>query len=363
MTTLYVQEQGAVVRRSGQRLIVYRGQEAVRAVRLRDLERVALFGNVELSAPAMNALLEAGIETCLLSTGGKFRGRLAPAEGKNIFLRRQQFHCCESPDIRIRTARAILASKISNARYVLQRHQQNHPSQLLQGSIADLERSFRRILHEPVVESMLGIEGNAACVYFAAFGTMVRQEFTFTTRSRRPPRDPVNALLSFGYTLLTTELSGALAVQGLDPQIGMLHTLDYGRPSLALDILEEFRQPIIDRLVLSLINRRVLQNEHFEDRGERGVLLNDGGRPRFLEFYHRTMDAAFHEAGGTRPTNFRMLLRRQARRMRTLVEGNREYQPYALRTGLSRRLQGGTMAQRQTPEESPDDEQDTSNEE
>jgi CRISPR-associated protein Cas1 len=157
---------------------------------------------------------------------------------------------------------------------------------------------------------------------------MVRGEFTFTGRSRRPPRDPINALLSFGYTLLTTEMTGALAAQGLDPFVGILHDLDYGRPSLALDLLEEFRQPVIDRLVLSIVNRGALKAEHFDDRGEAGVLLNDTGRPRFLEFYHRALETAFTERGEESPTNYRALLLRQAERLRAAILVEAEYVAY-----------------------------------
>jgi len=129
-------------------------------------------------------------------------------------------------------------------------------------AIAQLESSRERAARQTAIESLLGVEGDAARIYFGMFGTMLRSDLTFAGRSRRPPRDPVNALLSFGYTLLTTELTGALAAQGLDPFVGVLHDLDYGRPSLALDLLEEFRQPIIDRLVLSVVNRGVLKADH-----------------------------------------------------------------------------------------------------
>ena len=162
---------------------------------------------------------------------------------------------------------------------------------------------------------------------------MVRSAFAFTTRSRRPPRDPVNALLSFGYTILGTEIAGALAAESLDPQIGYLHELDYGRPSLALDILEEFRQPLIDRLTLSLVNRSVLTSAHFEDRGKEGVLLNEAGRPRFLEFYHRTMETPFRVRRSDDETTYRALLRRQAKRMRRAIEGLAGYTPYNPRSG------------------------------
>jgi CRISPR-associated protein Cas1 len=327
MKTLYVKEQGACIRRSGQRLLVYKGEQALETVRLRDLERLVLLGSIEISASALAALLESGIETVLLSFHGKFRGRLFPAEGRNVFLRLEQFRRYEDGAFRLKTARAIVAGKIRNARVVLQRHQRNHPSEALLAAMAHLERSRESVAAQDSLDTLLGVEGNAARTYFAAFGGMVRSEFTFTTRSRRPPRDPVNALLSFGYTLLSTELTGATAAQGLDPYVGVLHELDYGRPSLALDLLEEFRQPVVDRLALSLINRMVLQRSHFDDRGEAGVLLNDEGRIRFLDFYHRALETPFEEGGAS--VTYRDLLLRQAGRMREALMTAGDYVPFS----------------------------------
>lgn len=157
---------------------------------------------------------------------------------------------------------------------------------------------------------------------------MVRAEFAFTTRSRRPPRDPVNALLSFGYALLCTELTGVVAAQGLDPHVGVLHDLDYGRPSLALDIEEEFRQPIVDRLVLSVINRGILKPEDFDDRGEGGVFMQEDARFRFLECYHRAMETEFTAKVSDKKTTFQELLREQASRMRKAIEGGETYIAY-----------------------------------
>jgi len=335
MSSLYVQQQGAVIRRAGKRLIVRRGEETLQAMRMRDLERVALFGSVELSAPAAIALMEAGIETVFLSLGGRFRGRLAPAEGKNVFLRQAQFRAYDDANLRLRTARALLNGKICNSRRLLQRHHQKHPSASLEQAAAELEKRREQLQQPSSLDGLLGVEGAAAHAYFAAFGGMVRSEFAFTVRSRRPPRDAVNALLSFGYTLLATELTGAVAAEGLDPAVGLLHHLDYGRPSLALDLLEEFRQPVVDRLVLSLINRRVLRQEHFEDRGQGGVLLNDAGRRRFLEFYYRTLETPFSENGQQRMT-YREIFQRQARGLRAVIENQASYTPYLLPTGGAR---------------------------
>ncbi|MDQ2688109.1 MAG: CRISPR-associated endonuclease Cas1 [Armatimonadota bacterium] len=332
MTTLYIREPGVGIRRSGQRLIVYKGDGVLQTVRLRDVERLVLFGSVEVSAPVWAALLEGGIETVLLSFGGKFRGRLAPADGKNIFLRRTQFQRYEDREYRLRVGKEIVTGKVRNARAVLQQYARNHPSEALAGAIVKLEAARERAARQASLDALLGAEGEAASLYFGALGTMIRAEFAFTTRNRRPPRDPVNALLSFGYTLLTTELTGALAAQGLDPHVGLLHDLDYGRPSLALDVLEEFRQPVVDRLAVSLINRGVLTLAHFDDRGEAGVFLNDAGRPRFLEFYHRAMDAEFQEDRlPDQRTSYRGLFRRQARRMRLALENAADYAPYVAR--------------------------------
>ena len=331
MTTLYVTRQGASIRRVSQRIQVCRGQETLETVRLRDLERLVLVGNIDLTAGALTALLEAGVETVLLSYAGKFRGRLCPAEGRNIFLRRVQFQRYEDDAFRLQTAQTLLDAKARNGRAVLQRYAWNHPEVQLGDAVARMQKSQQRLRTQTSLESLLGVEGDCARAYFQALGSMMRAGFTFTTRSRRPPGDPVNALLSFGYTLLTTELTGAVAGQGMDPYVGVLHELDYGRPSLALDILEEFRQPIVDRLVLSLINRGAMQREHFEDRGAGGVFLNDAGRPRFLEAYHRALETEFDERESGQRVTYRALLQRQAGRMRAAIEGTQSYAPYLMR--------------------------------
>jgi len=297
---------------------------------LRDLERVVLFGNVDLTSAASVALLESGIETILLSYGGKFRGRLAPADAKNVFLRQAQFHRYEDMEFRLRIGIAIVDGKVKNARTVLQHYAWNHPSETLKTAIERLQTARARVGNQGSIDALLGAEGEAASTYFAALGTMMRSEFVFTTRTRRPPRDPVNALLSFTYTLLTTEMTGALAAQGLDPSVGIVHDLDYGRPSLALDLLEEFRHPVADRLVVSLINRGVLSRVHFDNRGEAGVLLNDLGRARFLEYYHKALETEFQATNGQSETmTYREIFRRQAKLLRTAIEDGTNYIPYA----------------------------------
>jgi CRISPR-associated protein Cas1 len=334
MTTLYVKGYSTYIGLVSKRLKVMRAGSLVETVRLRDLERVVLLGNVEVSGPAMAALLDNGIDVVLLSHSGRFRGRLEPAEGKSVLVRQAQFRKHDDMEFRLRVGRAIVEAKIQNSRSVVQRYLRNHPDCNLGEAVSRLQFCRENVARQTTLDALLGVEGDAAKVYFQAFGSMVGSEFSFESRTRRPPRDPVNALLSFGYTLLTAELAGAVAAEGLDIHVGFLHELAHGRPSLALDMVEEFRQPIVDRLVLSLINRGVLKRDHFEDRGQAGVLLNDTGRDRFIGFYHHALDAEFGLRVGhddAEKTTYRELFRRQARRMREAVIGGADYEPFTIR--------------------------------
>ncbi len=331
MITLYLHEQGSSIRLIGKRLKVVKGDTILDVIHLRDLERIVLYGNVELSAPAMAAILDGGIETVLLSFGGRFRGRLQPAESKNIFIKMAQFRRYDDMDFRMCIAETIVDAKIRNSRFILQRYNRNHPDENIADAIKNMDDCRKSLKARKSIAELMGAEGEAAKIYFSVFGRMVRTEFTFLNRSRRPPKDPVNALLSFGYTLLCTEMAGALAGQGLDMQVGFFHEMEYGRPSLALDLVEEFRQPVIDRLVLSIINRRVLVNNDFDNRGEAGVFLNEKGRKRFFEFYHQTLQSKFvnREYGAEeKPSTYGDLFNRQAFRMKETILGNSDYQPY-----------------------------------
>ena len=330
MVTLYIHEQGASIRRVNKRIKIIKGDEVLHIIRIRDLDRLVLFGNIDLTSQAMALLLDEGIETVLLTATGRFRGRLEPGEGKNVFLRQAQYSKYADMDFRVSVAKTIIEGKIRNARVILYRHLRNKPDDQMKQVIKDLELQIKNIANQESIEQLMGIEGYSAQIYFSTFSSMLKGEITFNGRSRRPPRDPVNAALSFGYTLLSTELTGLVAAQGLDPYVGLLHDLHYGRPSLALDILEEFRQPVIDRLVLTLANLRVLRDEHFEPYGDGGVYLNDIGRKRFLEYYHRTLDEPFKckDHLGDDLISYRTLMQRQVQRMRQAIELGSVYQTY-----------------------------------
>lgn len=331
MPILYIDEQGAEIHRSGARLVVRKDGQELQAVRMRDIERLVVFGPVDFTTPAMHALLDAGIQTDFLSAEGRYRGRLEPAEGKNVLLRQAQFRRADDPAFCLDTARTILAAKLANCRYVVLRHHRNHPDPALQSAADQIGAFADEIAKQPDIPTCMGIEGAAARTYFAALGTMVRREFAFTERSRRPPRDPVNSLLSFGYALLTGEVTGALFAVGLDPDAGFVHSVQYGRPSLALDILEEFRPVVADRVALSLINNAVLQTEHFQPTDDGGIRMSEEGRARYLKAYHDIMTAEVKDRRAEGTTSFRAALRTQSARMRAAVMGEEPYNPYTPR--------------------------------
>ena len=186
MVTLYVHEQGASIRRVHQRLKVVKGDEVLHTVRLRDLERLVLYGNIDLTASAMAVLLDEGIETVLLTTTGRLRGRLQPGESKNVLLRQQQFQRAADLPFRLRVAQGIIDRKIANARAMVYRHAHNHPDPLLREVMTELDACRGRITAQETPEQLLGVEGDAARRYFAAFGTMLRGDLPFHGRSRRP---------------------------------------------------------------------------------------------------------------------------------------------------------------------------------
>lgn len=228
---------------------------------------------------------------------------------------------------RLDTARAIVRAKIRNQRSVLRRHARNHPDDLVTRA-ADRFRSLLASLEgQHGLDQMRGFEGQAAALYFGVLGRCVRQEgVAFSGRSRRPPRDPVNSILSLGYMLLLGEVASALAFEGLHPGLGFLHEPSRRYQALALDLLEIFRQPVADRLALSLFNRGVLGPSDFQTEGSGGVLLKPGSLRRFLSLYERVLTTPFHTEG--QGVTWRLVIKQQASCLRDSVEGRKAWSPY-----------------------------------
>jgi CRISPR-associated protein Cas1 len=290
LNTLYATTEGASLRKDGENLVAeIEGAERSR-VPLHMLGAVVVFGGIFVSPPLIGALARAGITLVLLDRQGRFEARIEGPVSGNVLLRRAQYRVSEQPDDIVRS---ILSAKVANQRAVLQRALRDHGEEMapdrraaVDATVERLERILRRVAFmNDGSDALRGAEGEAAHSYFAVFGDLIRTPDTdiiFRGRSRRPPLDPVNALLSFLYTLLTHDCRSAAESVGLDPAVGFLHRDRPGRPSLALDLMEELRPILADRLALSLINRRQLRSGDFETRDGGAVLLSETGRRTVL---------------------------------------------------------------------------------
>jgi CRISPR-associated protein Cas1 len=292
LNTVYVTSEGAWLRKDGANLVVeVEGAERGRAP-LHMLEGIVCFGRAGASPALMAAAAEAGIALSFLTPNGKFLARMEGPRTGNVLLRRRQHRVADDPAAAIPIVRAIVSAKAANQRTVVRRALRDHGSSMeaaaklaLESCEAHHSHAIRRTLAAADIDALRGCEGDAAASYFAAFTHMVRAgdgAFAFNGRSRRPPLDRINALLSFLYAMLGHDCRSALEANGFDPQVGFLHADRPGRASLALDLMEELRAVMADRLALSLINRRQIVASDFTIEDGGAVLLKDDARKAVL---------------------------------------------------------------------------------
>jgi CRISPR-associated protein Cas1 len=322
---LYVTGHGLIIGKSGEVLQIKERQKPLQEVRVGEISQVNVFGNVQFSAAALQGLCWAEKPVAHFSYGGWFYGLTQGLGLKNVFLRKHQFALSEDAFFCLNVAREFVAAKIRNQRTLLRRNHIEPPPIAL----AQLKRYAQAAMISQELDELLGIEGNAARIYFANFAGLVKagndgaeQPFTFefTRRNRRPPEDPVNALLSFGYSLLAKDLTIICHSVGLDPFIGFFHQPRFGRPALALDLMEEFRPLIADSVVISAINTGMVSTDDFIRVGP-AVALVPRGRKGFLRAYEQRMDALVtHPLFGYR-VNYRRVLEIQTRLLARLLTG------------------------------------------
>ncbi len=328
MATIYLTEQGSKLSKTSKRLVIEKDGQTLLEIPEFKIERVLVFGNVQITTQAMAFLLDNGIEVSFLSLYGKYRGRLSPVESKNAQLRIQQYQKHLDAEFTVSLAKAIVRAKLHNGRELLMRYARNHPETDFSRDRPQIEDCISHLEQKQSVNSIMGVEGAAASIYFEAFGKMLRKELRFEKRQRRPPKDPVNALLSLGYTLIGNEIHSLVCAIGFDPYIGFFHGLDYGRPSLALDLIEPFRHAIIDRFTLYLINNHILTERDFEDKGDEGILLNDDARKRYFAEYEKYMTKEVASNLSSIRKGFRDLFKIQVHNLRDTILGSGSFTPY-----------------------------------
>lgn len=289
LNTLFVQTQGAYLRLDHDTLVVEIQGETRLQVPLHHLGGLALYGNVLISPFLLHRCAEDGRQVVWFTPQGEFRARLVGPTSGNVLLRQAQHRVLDDAEKAVYLARRFVEAKVKNARTVLQRAvRERSPNSRLLEAVEEHRMILKRLEGASSLDEVRGLEGQAAARYFGVFNELVVTDgFSFKGRTKRPPRDPVNALISFLYALLLNDCVAALEGVGLDPQIGYLHALRPGRPALALDLLEEFRAWWADRLALALLNRRQLSRKHFEFRPGGPVYLNESGRRIVIEAYQR----------------------------------------------------------------------------
>jgi CRISP-associated protein Cas1 len=330
MSVLYVSQPGAEVRKKGGRLYVQRKGQVLAALPFTAVERLVLLGPAQVSAAATRALLDARISVIFCSLRGQHCGTLSTGcdDAELLLTQAARYH---DAAYRLKVATAIVSAKVCHQQRLLRRQARNHPHPSFDQVVNRLGALLATLPRRVTVPEVMGAEGQASALYFSVLGLCLRPEgIAFTGRNRRPPKDPVNAVLSLGYMLALGEVMGRLVGEGLHPGIGFLHEVGRRRPALALDVLELARQPIVDRLTLSLFNRKVLTCEDFVFQSSGEVRLKEPSLKRYVEFWERTMTTPFHRGSDGRSGTFRTWLQDQAESLRKSIIAGQPWAPVVL---------------------------------
>jgi CRISPR-associated protein Cas1 len=292
LNTLYVTNPEASLFKEGETVEVKIEKETKLKIPIHTLGGIVIFGNIYCSPPLLALCAKNQVAVSFMSEYGRFLAKVVGPVSGNVLLRREQYRCADDLEKSAEIARGIVAAKIANGRSVLQRslrdHQESSGSEEIQAAIDRMAGIIRKLGERLPLEIVRGLEGEAGNLYFGVFAHLItaqKDEFIFETRNRRPPTDRVNSLLSFLYTLLTHDVTSALETTGLDPAVGFLHRDRPGRPGLALDLIEELRPFLADRIVLSLINRNQIRGKHFEILETGSVLIDADARKEILTTY------------------------------------------------------------------------------
>lgn len=333
MPSLYITSPGARLEKEAERLCITKDDAVLLAVPVRRVTQVVVVGAASVTTPALNFLLEHNIGLLYLTTSGVYRGRLTADRGKQVEVRRQQYRRADDPEFCLDLARQIVTGKIRNARAFCMRLETSNQDVIVNKVIADLRSIVEQLPSAMTLTELLGHEGIAARRYFAALRRLIRPPWGFSHRARRPPPDPVNALFSLVYTLLHESCYTALEAAGLDPLCGFYHQPRYGRASLALDLVEEFRAIIADSVVLTVLNKRMVTPGQFNRaRSGQGIILDHEGWRCVAEQYARRLNTVVRPPGQTRQISYQKVLELQAQQLRrAIMTASVTYKPFLTR--------------------------------
>lgn len=320
MSVIYVKEQGAYIRLNGEKISVVKGQSLLLEIPIHSIDSIIVLGNVQVTMQALTKLLANGTDISYFTYGGKYIGHTISEKSKNIFLRFAQYELYNDKDKRLALAKIIVNNKIMNQINLIKNFHWEREDYNYEKDVIQLE-TVRKTLEEKTTNNeVMGVEGLCSNIYFQCFRHMLKCNFSFEKRNRRPPRDPVNAILSLAYTFLTKDMCTIIEGESFEAYLGFLHGIRYGRKSLALDLIEEWRQPIVDRLVLRLFNKKMLSENNFQEDTGTGVFLNEEGFKKFCKEYEKWM-AGLNYKG----KSFRSLMKCQVNNLKKTFENGEKY--------------------------------------
>lgn len=333
MATLYLLEQGTSLFKENLRFIIHVPKKDKFELPVREVERILLFGNINLSTPAIATCLESSINVLFLSPSGRYKGHLWNKDYSNLNVELLQYQHHSNFAFQLAISKAIVKGKLLNSKQLLLRLNRQRKILAVQKIISDIDSDIKAIDSITNIDRLRGYEGISAARYFPALGQLItNSDFAFSQRHRQPPTDPVNALLSFGYTLLFNNVLSLIIAEGLSPYFGNFHYGERKKPYLAFDLMEEFRSPIVDSLMLNLINKNILKKKDFENiLGKEGIYLTNSSRRKFLnQFEKRMLDQITHPFLNEQ-LSYREAIQLQIRLYKRSLLSSDTYQPF-LRT-------------------------------
>jgi CRISPR-associated protein Cas1 len=335
MATVYVSEVGAQVHKVDERIVIRKGKEVIEDIPLIKVDRLVLMGRgVGATTATLYELSQRGIDVVYLRRGGSFAFGVAGPDHKHSRLRYEQALKISRPEVTLPIAKAIVIGKIGNQRVLVQRHTRDKTGlQRVAQSLTEMSAMQAKAAQVKTMDELRGMEGKAAADYFGLYRQLLADPMGFERREYYPPPDPLNSMLSFGYTLLLRETEAAATMTGLDPALGVLHVIDYGRPSLALDLEEEFRAAIVDSVVLQAVNGGAIKRDDFQfDSQRKSWQLKDEGRKRFLGLYEARLSSQVEYVLDGQKTTWRRILLLQAQQLARVFLGEvTEYRPMEIR--------------------------------
>lgn len=331
MATLYITKQGATLAKIDSRIVIRKGRKVLKDIPAIKVDRIVVFGNANLTAPAIKFVLENGIDVAYLSSRGIYRGRLQPEFAKDAHLRQMQYEKSLDSGFRLALSKRFVGGKIQNMMALCRRQRRSQKDKVIEAQLGILERLSHKAALAEGLEELRGYEGAASAAYYKAFRRFLKGDLGFERRNHHPPRDPVNALLSLGYTLLYNNIYGLINIVGLDPYQGFFHETKHGHAALASDLMEEWRPLIVDSIVLSMINRGELSKSDFRWIREQ-VRLTREGLERFLRRYDGRLAAKVFYPRLKVRIPYRQCLGFQVRHLADLLLGKaKSYRPFQTR--------------------------------